>query len=130
MSAEIKEFRGLDTEIKDAGKTLGAMRKRRKALDGAILTWMQTQGFVRVKLSETQFLERNVKSHQKPVNADMIVGVLTQYFDGDDDRASSLASLIYDSRPVDEHEILKVIKESGKKRSVRPVDGTDAGVDA
>ncbi len=125
----IKEFRALDTEIKEAGKLLGLMRKRRKALDQAVLAWMQAQGFVRVKLNETHFLERNIKSSQKAVNADRIVDVLSQEFENNNEKVASLVSSIYNDRPVEDVEILKVVKAGAKKR-VRPVDGEDADADA
>lgn len=123
----VKEFRTIDKEIKEAQPTLAAMRKRKKALDESILQWMIAHGVARVQLREDEWLERNVKTSVKPINADVLGDVLGEYFEGDTEQVASLVNLIYDGRPEIEKEILKVAApNNGKKRSrVRPVEGEE-----
>jgi len=119
----VKDYCTIDAEIKSAGAAMTAMRKRKKMLDDAILQWMQTNDVARVHLREDEFLERNIKSSAKPLNAEVIGEVLEEFFQGDGERAASLTALIYNGRHEEEKEVLKVATVSRKRQRLRPVDG-------
>lgn len=116
----VKEYKALDTELRDASKTLSAMRKRKKDLSEAILAWMQQEKVPRVWLRENEYLERFYVTRTKPLNAEVIGGVLSEYFGGDEAQASDLTSRMYESRGEEEVEVLKATVP--KKRKMRPVD--------
>ena len=121
----VREFNAIDKEIKESSSTLGQMRKRRKELDAAILSWMQGNDVARVRLSDNKFLERNIKTCQKGLNSDIIAATLQEYF-RDETQAAEVTSLIYNNRPVIETEILKTVSNQ-KKSTIRPVDGSSVG---
>lgn len=122
----VKEYRLLDEELKNAGKTIGAMRKRKKQLDESIKGWMQVNKYSRVHLRENEFLERHIKTSQKAVNADLISSTLEEYFSGDATQAAEVTGLIYNGREETEAEILKIVSDQPKKRAkTRPVDVED-----
>ena len=114
----VREYRKIDKEIRDAGRLLTQMRKRRKELDTVILEWMQVNNVPSLKLGEDT-LGRFVKTKLHPVNANYIGSVLEDYFK-DTDQASTVTSVIFGNRPQEEEEILK-ITPAKKRKTIRPV---------
>ena len=117
----VREFRGLDQEIKDAGVVMTSLRKKRKALDQNILTWMQAHKINKVNLDQEgkQVLMRFEKDRQEPVNGEWIATSLARTL-GDENAAARHVAAIYDNRPTERVEFLKVTKPTAKAR-VRPV---------
>lgn len=116
----VKEYKAIDTELREASKTFSAMRKRKKELSDAIMGWMQQEKVPRVWLRENEYLERFLVTRTKPLNSTVIGDVLTEYFDGDAEQASEVTSRLYESRGEEEVEVLKATVP--KKRKMRPVD--------
>lgn len=123
----VREFRNLSAEIQEAAPTLAQMRKRKKELEEAMLTWMQNNGVERVHLKDDQYLTRNIKTSAKPLNADIIGSVLSEVF-GNEEQAAEVTARIYEGRPETESEILKVMTEQKRKR-LRPVGAGGAEID-
>jgi hypothetical protein len=121
----VKEFRSMDKEIKDAGTTLGEMRKHRKELNNLILSWMQANKVPRVKIDD-QVFERNIKSVQKAVTLDVIGDYCSEYFGGDEAQAAEFTAGLYASRTTEEKEVLTVVAASKKRPRLRPVDAYTA----
>lgn len=117
----VREFDTLESEMKAAGKLLGQMRKRKKQLEEAVKKYMQQNRVTRVNLNSERYLERNIKLTQKGVNAEVIGGVLQQLMN-DEEKAAEYTAAIYNARPEEETEILKIATEQPQKRArLRPV---------
>ncbi len=106
----VKSYFALDPEIKESGKLLGQMRKKRKQNEEDIQQWMQLNNKRRIT-TKYGTLER-VKQTRKPtVTKEHILDVLGACTNSPAD-AEEYVRKIYDDRDPIEVEVLKPIKAS------------------
>lgn len=131
FKAWVKEMRAVDAELKEAGKALTAIRKRRRALSDAVLAWMQGNSYEKVQVHVDEqgvvsYLQRFEKEVLEPVNAEYLYETLLRLNSGDETLASATVNAIYNNREASTKELLKVVKVGGDKKrgaKMRPVGG-------
>lgn len=126
----VAELRAVDKELKDAGKPLSAIRKRRRALSDAVRDWMLHHEVGRVQVQADDdgtvtYLKCVEKEVLAPVNAEYLYDALLQLNNGDETLASSMVGAVYNNRPAETKVVLKAVKENDKKKPrVRDVEGS------
>lgn len=121
----LREFRGIEEELRKAMPVIAAYRRRRKQLLDAMLEWMEANNVPRARLGKTDdggelYLQRMTQESKVPLKPEVLQSSLLEFFSGDEARATSAYEFIEEARPVRDRHFLKLVKDGGKKNRGKP----------
>ena len=118
FAEQVTRYITIEGHIKENGKMLNELRKKKREIGQSLLEYMQEKGIVTCAISTKAGAElvRKAQRSVQTLKRDHVEEILAKEMQ-DPNRAEELTDLLWDTRGVTEKEILKYAEPSAKKKA-------------
>ena len=109
----IREWVKIDNEMRTLKQELNNRKKAKEAISNNLLTVMKENEIDRFDINDgrIEYSKRNVK---KAITKKMLLNILSQYYEGDDEKATDMNNYILQNREETSKEV--IVRKVDKKR--------------
>ena len=110
---QIKKWVKIDNEMRTLKQELNNRKKAKEAISNNLLTVMKENEIDRFDINDgrIEYAKRNVK---KAITKKMLLNILSQYYEGDDEKATDMNNYILQNREETSKEV--IVRKVDKKR--------------